>query len=157
MTHSTTTDETTTGDTRTDTTADETSGDRSDVITNPETPAGVMAMFAQRLAAGDLDGLVAMYADDAVFQPAPGVELRCGDIRAALGELLALRPTITYSGEPAVLHCGELALVSNDWSMEGTAPDGSTVREGGCSADVVRREADGTWRILIDQPRGTLQ
>ena len=123
--------------------------------TDPETPARVMAMFARRLAAGDLDGLVAMYADDAVFQPAPGVELRGGEIRAALGELVGLRPTITYHGEPAVLHCGDLALVSNDWSMEGTAPDGSIVSEGGCSADVVRRNAVGAWKILIDQPSGT--
>jgi len=119
-----------------------------------DTPARLMQVFADRVRAADLDGLVSLYARDAVFQPAPGVELRGEEIRAALAELLALRPTITYRGDAAVLLCGELALVSNDWSMEGTSPDGSPVRQAGLSADVVRRDPDGTWKVLIDQPRG---
>lgn len=51
-----------------------------------------------------------------------------------------------------VLVAGDVALVQNDWSMTGTAPDGSTVTQGGRSADVVRLQADGNWRVLIDRP-----
>ena len=51
-----------------------------------------------------------------------------------------------------VLVAGDVALVQNDWSMTGTASDGSTVTQGGRSADVVRRGVDGTWRVLIDRP-----
>jgi uncharacterized protein (TIGR02246 family) len=119
------------------------------------TPQRLMELFSRRAAAGDLDGLVELYEPDAVFEPAPGVTCAGHDaIRAALAELLVIEPRISYAGEPGVLETGDVALVSNDWMMTGTAPDGTTVRQGGISADLVRRRADGTWRVLIDQPRG---
>jgi ketosteroid isomerase-like protein len=125
-----------------------------DQVTMPTTPEALMTAFAGFVQANDLDGLVGLYAADAVFQPSPGVELRGNDIRSALAELLTLRPVITYRGDTDVVVCGDLALVSNDWTMSGEAPDGSAVREGGLSADVVRRRSDGSWEVLIDQPRG---
>ena len=48
----------------------------------------------------------------------------------------------------------DIAVVSNTWTMTAELPDGSTHREGGVSADVLRRQADGSWLVLIDQPRG---
>jgi len=50
---------------------------------------------------------------------------------------------------------GDIGLVSNSWEMTGTAPDGSEATDAGLSADVVRRQPDGSWLVLIDQPRGT--
>jgi len=67
---------------------------------------------------------------------------------------LSLNPEFGYSSAPEVLISGDTALVSNAWTMNGTAPDGTALAHAGLSADVVRRQADGTWRILIDQPRG---
>ena len=40
------------------------------------------------------------------------------------------------------------------WTMVATLPDGTVMNEGGTSADVVRRQTDGTWKVLVDQPRG---
>lgn len=118
-------------------------------------PAALMRTFAALAAAGDLDALIGLYTPDAVFQPESGINLSGhGQIRPALADFLALRPRITYDGEPDVVVTGDTALVTNRWTMQGTAPDGSTVREGGLSADVVTRLADGSWRVLIDQPRG---
>ncbi len=119
------------------------------------TPQGVMKLFSERAAAGDLDGLMELYADDAVFQPDFGTTLVGHDqIRTASEEFLALRPQITYTNEPDVVVAGDIALVTNFWTMTATLPDGATMREGGVSADVTRRQPDGTWKILVDQPRG---
>jgi ketosteroid isomerase-like protein len=41
------------------------------------------------------------------------------------------------------------------WSFDGTAPDGETVWLEAKNADVLRRQADGTWRFVIDNPWGT--
>lgn len=118
-------------------------------------PAHLMELFAARMTAADVDGLVDLYEPDAVFQPEFGARLIGHEqIRPALVEMMQIRPEITYLAEPDVLVHGEVALVSNFWTMTGTAPDGSVVAEGGTSADVVRRQADGSWRVLIDQPRG---
>jgi uncharacterized protein (TIGR02246 family) len=111
-----------------------------------------MRCFADRLNAGDLDGLVALYEPTAVFEPRPGVVVRGhAEIRQALGELLAIGPTIT-STVVQVLAADDVALVVNEWSMTGTAPDGTEVRQGGRSADVLRCQTDGRWLVVVDKP-----
>jgi uncharacterized protein (TIGR02246 family) len=118
-------------------------------------PTHLMELFARRAGCGDLDGLLELYETDAVFQPQPGVRLVGTDrIRAALSEFLGLNPQIVFAGETDVVTVGEVALVANDWTMSGVAPDGSAVADGGRSADVVRRQDDGRWLVVIDQPRG---
>lgn len=123
--------------------------------TPASSPTHLMELFARRAADGDVAGLVALYEPDGVLQPQPGV--RCTgheEIRAALTEMVTIRPQITYLSDHDVVLTGDIALVSGSWVMTGRAPDGVTVREGGISADVLRRQPDGTWRVLIDQPRG---
>lgn len=116
------------------------------------TPEALMQTFAAHVHAGDLDALLGLYEADAVFMPEPGVIFTTpAEIRAALGAMLSLGPTMVVN-PGQVLVAGDVALVQNDWSMTGTAPDGTTVTQGGRSADVVRRGADGTWRVLIDRP-----
>jgi ketosteroid isomerase-like protein len=74
-------------------------------------------------------------------------------IRAAIESCAALKPRL--SGEIArTVIAGDLALVLNKWSLEGTAPDGEPVRMAGLSADVMRKDGDGSWRIAIDDPWG---
>jgi len=119
------------------------------------TPAQLMTLFAERVSCGDVDALIALYSEDAVFEPQFGVVLRgVGQIRPALAELAAMRPRIDYAGEPDVVIVDDIAVVSNTWFMTAELPDGSIYREGGVSADVLRRQRDGSWLVLIDQPRG---
>jgi uncharacterized protein (TIGR02246 family) len=126
-------------------------------VSTATSPAHLMTLFAQRIAAGDVDGLIALYEPEAVFEPQPGTVLRgTGQIRPALAELAALRPEITYAGEPAVVVVGDIAMVSNAWTLTATLPGGGSYRDGGLSADVLRRRPDGSWLILIDQPRGSV-
>ena len=56
------------------------------------TPEALTRAFVACVHAGDLDGFVALYEPDAVFQPQPGVVVQGRDaIRHALGELLTVR------------------------------------------------------------------
>jgi uncharacterized protein (TIGR02246 family) len=125
-------------------------------MTNPmidtSTPEALMRAFTDRVHAGDLDGLVALYEPSAVFEPQPGVVV-CGRdaIRQALAELLALRPTMV-TNTVQVLQADDVALVVNEWNLTGTGPEGTEVRQGGRSADVVRRQTDGSWHVLVDKP-----
>ena len=52
-----------------------------------------------------------------------------------------------------VLEAGDLALVVGVWSFTGTR-DGAPVELSARNADVLRRQADGTWRFVIDNPWG---
>jgi len=120
--------------------------------TDLSTPEGLMSRFAERLNDGDLDGLVELYEPPAVFEPQPGVIVRGhADIRAALCELLVLTPRLT-STILQVLEADDVALVVNEWALTGQAPDGTEVSQAGRSTDVLRRGADGTWRVIVDKP-----
>jgi ketosteroid isomerase-like protein len=52
------------------------------------------------------------------------------------------------------LQNGDVALLVSDWTLTGTGADGNPTTLGGTTADVVRRQADGTWRYAIDNPLG---
>ena len=103
---------------------------------------------------GDLDGLAALYEPEAAFVAQPGqVVAGLAAVREVLAGLLALAPRATL--EPlTVVRAGDLALVVSRWRLSGTGPDGAAVELGGQTADVVRRQADGTWRFAIDNPWG---
>jgi len=120
--------------------------------TPPATPAALMAQFRDRLHGGDLDGLVGLYEPAAVFEPEPGRTVHGHvEIRAALAALMALSPRMVVRPQQ-VLEAGDVALVVNNWTMAGTAPDGTPVARDGRSADVLRRQPDGSWKVLIDRP-----
>jgi uncharacterized protein (TIGR02246 family) len=130
--------------------------DQMNDVETPTTPADLMTIFATRMGNGDVEGLLALYEPDAVFEPEHGVVLRgLDEIRPALSALAELRPRLDLDGEPAVISIGDVALVSNQWTLTAATPDGSTLRQHGVSADVLRRQVDGSWRVLIDQPRGS--
>jgi ketosteroid isomerase-like protein len=72
-------------------------------------------------------------------------------IREALLGFLALKLPISLERK-RVLAKGEVALVSSTWSISGAGPDGSAVNLGGNTTEVVRRQSDGSWRYVIDDP-----
>lgn len=111
-----------------------------------------MAQFGERVTARALDALVALYEPAAVFVPKPGVVLSGQTaIGNALADLLTLSP-IMETQVREVHQADDIALVIVEWKLRGTAPDGAAVTQSGQSADVLRRQSDGTWRVLIDHP-----
>lgn len=118
-------------------------------------PAELITLFAGAMRDGRLDDAVALYEDDAVFIAQPDTNPVSGRdaIRSALAEFAALRPELTADIRK-VVEAGDIATVLNSWQLTGAAPDGSPVRLNGLSADVMRRRADGSWGILIDDPWG---
>jgi ketosteroid isomerase-like protein len=117
-------------------------------------PRSVAEAFAERLNAGDLEGMVALFGDESIIVPQPGqVQERAG-VRDALAQFVSLGVPFNLSIR-RVFTVGDTALVIGDWTMTGTGPDGSEVDLAGTTADVVRRQPDGSWRYLIDNPFGT--
>ncbi len=118
-------------------------------------PEEVNSLFAEALHAGDLDSLVALYEEAAILVPQPGqIATGKNEIRQALGGFIALKPTMKVEVY-RVFQTGGIALTHSDWTLTGTAPDGSAVNMGGKSADVMRQQSDGTWLLIIDNPFGS--
>lgn len=89
----------------------------------------------------------------AVFQTPDALLHGHAAVRRALERFVALAPNMTGDIQK-VIEAGDTALVINRWQLDGTAPDGNPVRLAGLSADVMRRQPDGSWRVLIDDPWG---
>ena len=107
-------------------------------------------LVIEALNAGDVEAALTFYEPYATFLPEPGKAVSGTEaIRDALNGLLALKPRLTVE-VPQVVESGDLALLCSRWTLKGTGPDGDPVDLAGEGAEVVRRQADGTWRFVID-------
>jgi ketosteroid isomerase-like protein len=109
------------------------------------TPEEVFAHHAQALGAGDLDEIVADYADDAVFITPAGVRRGKDGVRAGFTQLLADVPNAKWE-LPTQLYEGDILF------LEWTADSAATRVEDGIDTFVFR---DGL--IRVQTVRYTLQ
>jgi uncharacterized protein (TIGR02246 family) len=117
------------------------------------TPQEVHELFTKGFAAKDAEMIVALYEPAAAFTPQPGqIVTGHAAIREALGGFLSLDAAFQMQAG-AVIESGDIALLISKWTLKGTDPSsGAAVDLAGQTADVVRRQADGTWLIVIDNP-----
>ena len=117
-------------------------------------PEQIHQLFESAFNAADIDGLMELYESNAALIARPGsVDHGSEQVRAALQGFLALKGRITLNTK-LVFTVGDLAYLSNTWSLNGTGPDGNPVALGATTAEVARRQADGTWRYVIDNAWG---
>ena len=115
-------------------------------------PRDIHAAFEKAFSSGDLDGLVALYEKDAMLVAEPGKPLTGhAAIRAAYQGYLAARPRMTLE-TVAAFESNGLALLHGRWSLNGTGPDGAAIQVSGRNTEVVRRQPDGSWLFIIDNP-----
>ena len=119
------------------------------------TPEQVLETIVTGINTGDLDSLMPLYESDAAFASQPG-SLAHGSsgVSEALTGFISMNGTLDLE-VTRVLEVDDLALVTGVWSFDGTGPDGEPVRLEAKNADVLRRQPDGTWRFVIDNPWGT--
>lgn len=118
-------------------------------------PEQVLDSIVAGINSGDLESLLPLYESEAAFATQPG-NLAHGPtgVRDALTGFISMNGKLDLE-VTRVLEVGDLALVTGVWSFEGTGPDGEPVRLEASNADVLRRQNDGTWRFVIDNPWGT--
>ena len=124
-------------------------------LASTESPEQVLEAVVEGINTGNFDMLMALYEPDAAFATQPGrLAPGLGGIRDALGGFVALNGKLDIQVN-RVLEVGDLALVVGNWSFTGTGLDGEPVKLAARNADVLRRQADGSWRFVIDNPWGT--
>ena len=118
-------------------------------------PEQVLKSIVDGINTGNLDALMTLYERGAAFATQPG-QLSHGlpGVRHALAGFVAMKGALELD-VTRVLEVGDLALVTTAWSFAGSDPDGKSVKLAAKSADVLRRQADGSWRFVIDNPWGT--
>jgi len=103
-------------------------------------PQDLERLLVSRERAGDVDGMAALYEPHAVLDCGEGrLIVGRGAIRAFYANLVALGRKFDFGDQRPAIISGELALTST------RLPDGSA------TAEVARRQGDGTWLWAIDQ------
>jgi ketosteroid isomerase-like protein len=118
-------------------------------------PEQIHGLFEQAFNAGDLEALMALYEPGAALIPQPGMVAEGGPaIRDSLRWFIDRGGQITLDTK-LVVRVGDLAFLSNRWSLTGgTMPDGSPADLGATTAEVAHRQPDGTWLYVIDNAWG---
>lgn len=109
--------------------------------------------FARVFNSRDIDELSSLYEAGAILVVEnSGTQIHGLDgIRQALERLLAVPGSMTSRNNFCVV-LGDTALLRADWRMLGE--DGTIVMEGS-SAEVLRRQPDGSWKMIIDHAIGS--
>jgi ketosteroid isomerase-like protein len=118
-----------------------------------QTPQQAHELFVQYFNAGDVDAILSLYERDALLvterQPVRGHTA----IREAAQGWLSLKGHMDLTVDK-MFQSDDIAILFSNWILTGTDPDGTPVRRSGQTADVVRRQADGSWLFVIDNPQG---
>lgn len=112
-------------------------------------------LLVEALGKGDLEAALALYEPNASFVLDSGqVVTGLGAIREVMQGFLALKPKFTMEVKAVQNGDENIALLRGQWCLDGTGPDGKPMTMSGNSTEVVRRQPDGTWKFIIDNPRG---
>ena len=104
-------------------------------------PQELARLLVSRANAGDIEGMIALYQSDAVLATGHGrVTVGADAIRRFYTELLATGRKLNLAAQSPALICGDIALTS------------ARLPNGAVTAEIARRQSDGTWRWVIDQP-----
>jgi ketosteroid isomerase-like protein len=111
-------------------------------MTSAYRPEDLTRLFVERANAKDAEGLSLLYEENAVMAYPPGSQTVGREAIRKLWEEALPRMPLFEPEEPLP------TLISGDLALTSTPPkDGS-----GARAQVVRRQSDGTWLRVLDQP-----
>lgn len=127
-------------------------------MSEANTPEDVCRLIGEAVTSVDIDAALSLYEPAATFAiPAAfgeGSVTGLDELREALGGFLAMSPELKVNPEKT-LRSGDIAMVSGNWTFKGRDPNGNEIDASGRFADVVRRQPDGNWLYVIDNPNGS--
>ncbi|MFH8608891.1 YybH family protein [Streptomyces sp. NPDC018029] len=105
-------------------------------------PEDITRLFVERANKGDAAGVAELYAEDAVVAFPPGQITQGREAIRKLWEMAMTRNPKFEPEEPLP------TLINGDIALTSTPPKDGT----GARAQVVRRQPDGSWLRILDQP-----
>jgi ketosteroid isomerase-like protein len=111
-------------------------------------PQDIHTLFLDAFNRGNVDALVALYEANALLVTANGPAVGHTAIRKAYQHILADGAHMELTTHTVLDSGGRLAVLHAGWTYHrnGTATLG-------LSTEVVRRQPDGSWLFVIDEPR----
>lgn len=104
----------------------------------------------------NMDGILSTYEDRATIMFQPG-EATFGRDKFAeqFQGFFAAEPNFQFENHQVIVN-DDIAVHTTPWTMTGKTPDGQEIAQSGLSIAVLRRQDDGSWLMIIDNPYGDL-
>lgn len=120
------------------------------------TPEECDLLLLKAMETGDLDAMLALYEPDATFVVSSGqVVTGHAAIRQVLQGYITAKATGTVEEVRVVPSAdGSVAVTRTKGRFTSPDLDGKPVTRRFHSVEVVRKQPDGTWRFVIDDPTG---
>ncbi len=130
------------------------SGDGESMTDAQKNVLEVVERMTEAFQKGDIEGVMRTYEESAVvvFDP----ESPTSDpavLRQMFQGAFSMKPDFQYSGHEVVI-AGDIAVHLAPYQMKGKTPDGAEILQAGLSVAVLRKQADGGWLMVIDNPHG---
>ena len=109
----------------------------------------LIGLFSERFSKADIEGLLDLYEDDAVFPTYHGTANGIDQICAVLQGYIVSGAKLVFTDQVA-FETGDLALVQNAWTLTTAIGDTAT----GVTVEIARKQSDGNWKYVIDSPDG---
>ena len=120
------------------------------------TPEEILQSIVDGINAGNIESLMTLYEPESCFAFQPGEIVRGEQgVRQSLQAFIDMKGNLELK-VTRVIMTGNLALVISKWTFNGIGNNGSHAKLTGTASDVLRQQSDGTWRMIIDNPWGTV-
>lgn len=116
-----------------------------------KTPEDCDRLFGEAVKRGDAAAVAALYESTGVLTLDGATYTGPEEIRPVIEGMVAAGARLEMN-VTRVLRGGDVAVLYNEWRMTATGPDGKPQESGGKAIEVVRCQADGTWKYVVDDP-----
>ena len=122
-------------------------------MNSPKRAEDAHATLAAAFNTGNVETVMKMYDVNGIIVPEPGKPVSG---KARFEE--AIRAILSIKGKMEIktvycLQAGDLAVGRSEWSIK----DGTEVKVSAKGIEVMKQQADGTWKIIIDHAFGALE
>lgn len=119
-----------------------------------KTQTGAVAYFRNCLKNGDVKEALSCFDAEGVYIDRDGTAIRGLEaIGLAMVRLCALKLEVK-GGKSHVTVVNDLALWLDQWEMTGNTPDGNPIKMTGHTSCLMKRNEEGIWLWMVDNPFG---
>ena len=120
-----------------------------------QNPADVYANYLKAFNAGNVEQTLAFYEPKACFMSRSGrAALGSAELREVFQNTFANKPQMKFHLRKIIPAGDDLALVVVEWRSKAVSPQGEVRLWSGLATDIVRRQPNGEWKIVLDNPYG---
>ena len=69
-------------------------------------------------------------------------------------KVVNMKPDLQAKRSAIFMPGGDIASLVDEWTLKATLPNGQKLDLVGISSDILKRQANGVWTYLVDNPYG---